>query len=470
MAQSVKAKNVSIQNGTDTVINTEAESLLPHSTYALDGPRCYFPVRIILLILSFFGLFICYALRVNVSVAVIPIANEQHWNDDQRGRVLSSFFWGYIWNQIPGGWLATKYGGKTIFGLGILWASIFTIVTPFTVNIMWLVLLCRIVTGFGEAVTYPCLHAILASWIPKYERSWGLTVVWSGAYVGTVVTDVVAPIIIRKWGWPYVFYTSGGLGIVWWVLWTIFTASRPEDIPSNYFFKHISKYELNLILSSRESKPTPSNHTPWRRFFTSMPVWAVIINHFCCNWGFYILLMWLPTYMKETLHFDLGKSGIYTVIPYIMMAIAANFAGFLASMLIAKKSVSITSMRKVMESIGFIGPALFLLLLSYTHPTNTEAVIFMTAAVGISGFALAGYAVNHIDISPRYAGVLMGITNTAATLPGIVGVYITGTILDHTNHNWAVVFTLAAAVYVGGLIVWLLFARGDPIDFDEDPQ
>ena len=46
------------------------------------------------------------------------------------------------------------------------------------------------------------------------------------------------------------------------------------------------------------------------------------------------------------------------------------------------------------------------------------ATVCLCVAVGASGLVLAGFSVNHLDIAPRYAGVLMGITNTVATIPG----------------------------------------------------
>ena len=46
------------------------------------------------------------------------------------GFVLSSFFYGYIVTQIPGGWLAAKYGGKNLFGCGVLMTALFTLITP----------------------------------------------------------------------------------------------------------------------------------------------------------------------------------------------------------------------------------------------------------------------------------------------------------------------------------------------------
>ena len=54
------------------------------------------------------------------------------------------------------------------------------------------------------------------------------------------------------------------------------------------------------------------------------------------------------------------------------------------------------------------------------------AVGLFTLALGFSGLSMSGYNVNHLDISPRYAGILLGITNCAATIPGIVGPYVVG--------------------------------------------
>lgn len=46
--------------------------------------------------------------------------------------------------------------------------------------------------------------------------------------------------------------------------------------------------------------------------------------------------------------------------------------------------------------------------------------IFVYVGVTSIGGMFCGFLSNHIDIAPNYAGTLMAITNTAATLPGIV--------------------------------------------------
>ena len=52
------------------------------------------------------------------------------WDREQQGTILGAFFWGYVITQIPGGVLAERFGGKLVFGLGILVTSVFTILTP----------------------------------------------------------------------------------------------------------------------------------------------------------------------------------------------------------------------------------------------------------------------------------------------------------------------------------------------------
>ena len=62
---------------------------------------------------------------------------------------------------------------------------------------------------------------------------------------------------------------------------------------------------------------------------------------------------------------------------------------------------------------------------------TTLAVVLFSLALGITALNKSSYIVNHLDIAPRYAGVLMGITNTVATIPGMVGPYIVGYLINN---------------------------------------
>ena len=89
-----------------------------------------------------------------------------------------------------------------------------------------------------------------------------------------------------------------------------------------------------------------------------------------------------------------------------------------------------------------------------------QAVILATVSIGGTAIGMGGWGVNHLDVAPRYAGVLMGISNTFATVPGIIGVAATGFIVQATG-SYSVAFYLAAAIYLVGLIAFNVWGSGE---------
>ena len=89
---------------------------------------------------------------------------------------------------------------------------------------------------------------------------------------------------------------------------------------------------------------------PWKRLFSERAVWALIICHFCHNWGTFILLTWMPTYYNQVLGFDLMTSGLFSVLPWVTMAITANIGGWIADSLV-ERGMSVTTVRKIMQTV-----------------------------------------------------------------------------------------------------------------------
>ena len=106
-----------------------------------------------------------------------------------------------------------------------------------------------------------------------------------------------------------------------------------------------------------------------------------------------------------------------------------------------------------------MGTALFLLLLPEVGSVK-GGLVLMCCAAGSLACCLPGFGPNGLDIAPRYADVIFGISNTFATLPGIFGVLITGWLIDRTG-SYAAPFLLSAGVAVFGAIIFGRFASGD---------
>ncbi|KAL7113878.1 hypothetical protein ACP275_04G086400 [Erythranthe tilingii] len=412
-----------------------------------------FPRRWVIVILCFSAFLLCNMDRVNMSIAILPMASESHWSMTTVGLIQSSFFWGYLLTQIAGGIWADTVGGKFVLGFGVVWWSIATILTPIAAKLgLPYLLVVRAFMGVGEGVAMPAMNNILSKWVPVSERSRSLALVYSGMYLGSVTGLAFSPMLIHKFGWPSVFYSFGSLGTVWLALWLNMAHSSPLEDPK------LLPEEKKLILRNSSSKE-PVKSIPWRLILSKPPVWALIVSHFCHNWGTFILLTWMPTYYHQVLKLNLTESGLFSVFPWLTMAFAANLGGWIADTLVSR-GVSVTIVRKIMQTIGFLGPAFFLTQLTHIE-TPTMAVLCMACSQGLDAFSQSGLYSNHQDIAPRYSGVLLGLSNTAGVLAGVFGTAATGYILQHGS--WDDVFQVSVGLYLVGTVVWNLFSTGEKI-------
>jgi len=119
------------------------------------------PRRFTLVLFFFTCALILYIDRVNISVVAPILMAEFGWDPAVTGTILSAFFVGYLFTQLPGGWLADRFGGKGIIGCAVLWWSLATFVTPFASTVP-LMLAARIALGISEGVTPPALHSMTA--------------------------------------------------------------------------------------------------------------------------------------------------------------------------------------------------------------------------------------------------------------------------------------------------------------------
>ncbi len=411
------------------------------------------PVRYNIVALAAAAVFICYIDRVIISIAIIPMSADFGWDAEEQGLVLSSFFLGYLLTQVVGGWLAERYGGKVVLAGGVIFWSLSTILTPIAAaGGLTALLITRVLMGVGEGVTFPSIYALFGRWIPVTVRSRAIGILFSMIPLGSVFALVATPWIVTHYGWEMGFYLFGAVGFVWWLFWQRNATRSPEIHP------RISQEELELIqndIGSDETEP------PAMKALLATPaVWAIVVAHFCANWGGYVLLAWMPTYINKGLGVDFAAVGIFTMIPAAFSFLALNGGGWLADKLL-RHGLDKTRVRKTMQAIGFGGSAVVLSLVGYVE--SIPLAIAMMSIGNIFGGALSGgFGVNHLDIAPRGAGVIMGLSNTAGTIPGVIGVYVSGLILQATD-SWALVFQTAAGVMIFGLLFYLVFAKAEKL-------
>ncbi|XP_064637291.1 sialin-like isoform X3 [Lineus longissimus] len=406
-----------------------------------------FGCRHVIVLMSMLAQVNQYALRVNLSVALVAMVNqtavrspnknssqeclvnssnhtagsnssadiskdgEFSWDAETQGIILGAFFYGYCVTQILGGWLADRFGAKHVIGSGLLITAVLTLLTPTAARIdKNLLIAVRVAEGCAEGLAYPAVFSILGKWLPPLEVS-----------------------------------------------------NEPNTHP------RISIEEKTFINTAllRTGKETRRS-LPWKAVIRSMPVWALIVGTSFAYFQFYTLFTSLPTYFEEILLFDINENGYLSALPSVVSGIVSLFAGYTADLLREHHVLSTVAVRRIYSAIGMLVPSGFLLAVGYAGCYSTAAVVLMTASYAFGGFTNGGREVNVLDFAPYFAGSIYGIMNTVSTIPGFIGPYLVGYFTEEkqTIGQWMKVFYIEVAITVVGCLFYVIFASGERQTWD----
>jgi len=451
----------------------------------------------------FLGCIIVYAVRSNISFAIVCMVNstaiEQSgedtiedsnkegqcvrtgkgnesveaeegqgsfvWEKSIQGDVLGAFFYGYMSCQILAGYLASKYGGKLVIGLTGLGGAILTLLSPVAANTsVYAFIGIRVLLGFCQASTFPAMHAMWSRWAPPLERSILTGISYAGAQVGNVLVMPMSGLLCKYGpfgGWPSIFYFLGIFAFLWCALWFYYVSDSPQS------HRKISEDEKKYITESLNDTNGASEvehpPVPWMKILTSLPIWAIFVGHFAGDWGAYMMATSLPLFMKDVLGFDLTSLGFLASIPYVVYFICINLGGIIADILQKKKILSTLNTRRLAMLSALGAQALFLVLIGYCScGQEVLVIILITLSIGLSGLQYAGFVVNYLDVAPTFAGPILGIGNTLSCVAGILAPKFMGLLTPHgTKEEWQTVFYLTGAILVFGAVFFSVFAKGE---------
>ncbi|KXZ44588.1 hypothetical protein GPECTOR_65g206 [Gonium pectorale] len=414
--------------------------------------------RYVIVLATFLATFTAYVERVGFSIAFTDLAKEAGIDESVKGTVLSAFYWGYALSQIPGGWAAQQYGGRIMLLLCFASWSLVSILTPTNARHTLAIIFARVCIGVAQGFLIPAVHTVLSQWIPPHERARAVSLTTSGMYLGSASAMLVLPWVASITGSASLLTVVGGLGLAWLVLWLLVG----RDIPHRETVIPLST--MDRPASGSKGRPGP---TPYRRMMSSPAVWAIVVNNFSFHYAFYVIMNWLPTYFNHVLKVELNSLGGAKTVPYLVMFLMSNVGGWAGDWLITRRRSPVGAARKVVNTLGFVSSAAALMLMPGAGASGVGyGVAVTTLTLGCLGFSRGGFSVNHMDIAPKYAGMVMGISNTAGTVSGVIGVAVTGYILDAFGGadnvmGWYTAHAVSAAVCGQAMLVFNVFARGE---------
>ncbi|XP_012255342.2 solute carrier family 17 member 9 [Athalia rosae] len=426
----------SIQEVVDTVTNSSTAESKINRFWSRKERRKWFLILL-------YGTCLVYATRTSVPLLMPAISKERHWSKTDSGTILSSFFWGYTLTQVASGFISDRIGGqKVIFFAAIGW-SLTTFFMPeiiytFTNNdaSIRLVASIRTLNGAFQGMHFPSMISLTSQRLHEADRASFFSLLTSGSALGTLLTGSLGSYLLDNYNWTKVFQVLGGLGLLWTVL--------------------LSYYSFSLMQRAAPNKSLTANSLPWFQLLSKPPFWACVLGHACQNNCFFVLLSWMPTYFHDT--FPEGKGWVVNMVPWLSL-LPSTFLGKTLSEKLIKTGYSVTMTRKIIETICLMTQSINLLILAFV--SSFQGAIFCLALIiGGTGFHNNAIAVNPSDLAPRHSGSVFGLMNTVGAIPGFLGVYMAGHILELT-HSWSMVFVITSMINVLGCITYLSFGSGN---------
>ena len=384
---------------------------------------------------------IAYLDRVCISTAAPSIQRDLRLSDGQMGYVFSAFTFAYALFEVPSGWLADRFGARSMLARIVLWWSAMSAATALATGFASLLAL-RLLFGMGEAGALPSMSRAFARWLPPRERgrSFGLTIM-AGA-LGGALAQPLAVLLIERVSWRSTFPIFGAVGLLWAAAWFAWFRDDPHT------HRAVNAAELHLI---GVDPPAPHPAVPWRAILRHRGLLALCGMYGGAIYGWYFYLTWLPTYLLRARGFDLRSVGFLAALPLLAIAFGVLGGGWLSDLL--SRRFGPTAGRRFPGLVGLPAAALCVLGAVAT-PAPLTATYLLAAAAGLAALGVAPAWAVCLDLGGPHAGVVSGVMNTFGNLGGVLSPLVVGFCLE-TRGSWNAPLVSVACLYVLAGACWL---------------
>jgi len=352
--------------------------------------------------------------------------------------------------QAPAGWAVDRFGVRRAYACGMgLW-SLASAATGLAGGLFSLIV-ARVALGIGQSVAFPATTRAVANWFPDHQRGTATACSNTGNRVGQVVVNGVGTLLIAASGWKLFFIGSGLLGLLWLPAWLLF----------------LSRWETQKSPGTSESTSSAfASFLSGFRLLKHRSFLGICLGYFAYDYTFYVMLTWLPGYLKLERGFSASEMALFSSIPYLANIPLMFLAGMLSDWFV-RRGYNEIRVRKSIMIVGMIG-ALLIVPAGIVEDRMT-AVWLLTltqCSIGITG--IIAFTLTMAVCEKRIAGAAAGLQNFSGQIAGVIAPALTGFIAYRTG-SFALAMGVAGALLAAGIAAcWLLVK--ERVTLDENLQ
>jgi MFS family permease len=399
--------------------------------------------------LLFFLTVINYFDRVVLSISMPSLAIEFSLNPVSEGWLLSAFIWICVLLQVPGGILLDRWGTRRLTAAAVGFWSVATAATALSFNYLFL-FGARVLLGIGEAPTFPAGVRAVREWAPMRERAWATAIFQAGPAFGTATSAVIVGWLISVAGWRVAFAASGGIGLVWVVLWLRYFRDPAEA-------RWLSEPERQMILAERSPGGTAGRGLSIAELMRYRTMWGLFIVQGCVNYTQYLGLTWLPSYLVRSRGLNLMNSGVDLAIIYLGACAITLMAGRLSDAMLTDEAARKGRRRNVL--VFFCGVSSVMLIVPFVTATWALLLALTLSLAGVQSALTNNYAlVSDLVHAGGGIGKAVSWLQLGGNVFGIFAPITTGYLIAATG-SYTSAFLLAGGLLLIGACVALTMTR-----------
>lgn len=400
------------------------------------------PATIILYIMTFMD-------RMNISFAIAGgMREELGLSMTIAGLAAGIFFIGYIFLQIPGGYIAENKSAKHFITFTIIGWGTLTIINGFVTE-EWELLVIRFLLGFVEGGVYPAILVILGNWFPENEIGRANAMFMTSTSLAAIITNPVSGWIVENYHWQWLFWGEGVVSLLLIFIWLPLIEDTPEKA------KWLSDEEKNYLVSTLKKEKElaveemKKNHVKvsWKELLLDKNMWLLILIFNCGMIGAYGFNLWLPTILKNLTKMGMTNVGLLSVLPYITSIIGLYVIGYFSDK---------TQNRKLFTALPLVCFGLGLWL-STIFSDNTWVSFFIIIMTGtfIKSMPSSFWTMVPMLFPPGSIGAIRGFINALGNLGSFAGPYMVGLITSTYGIQYGL-YSLVGFLFLGAFLVIFL--------------
>jgi len=405
--------------------------------------------RYVVLAAFCFAATLAYFHRSMLAVPAERIQADLDLTDSELGMVLGAIYFTYALFQIPGGWLADRWGTRRSLSLFVLVWSLATFLTGLPGGLIVLVT-GRALCGAAQAGAFPCCVNSFKHWFPPLERSRASGMLTAAMSVGSVLATASAGPLLEHFDWRTMLLLASLPGLLW-VAWFWYWF---RDTPAQHSGTNLVERQLIGAGSTLDSATLDqaSERQAWSTMASSPRMYLVCAQHFFRAAGTVFFLTWFPAYLQQARGVSLKGSGWLASLPLVGIVIGSLLGGYLGDAILTRTGSRRLS-RQGIALVSTLGCAACIAA-SALVAAALPAVLLISLGMLLAGTSSPIAYTITIDLGGRHVGKVFSVMNTAGNLGGAAIPPVVGMIIDQTG-QWNYVIALFVGIYLAAALCWV---------------